>query len=123
MLYRFENNKIILAKYKIIVTEKDDQGAEIGKSEQIAVNDEEKNEIVAQYPDAEVSLVEASEYKWLEDLEFTQEQLINGELERAIEMGESEYKTYLTESNVNYHIQVLETAILELAKMFSEVNG
>lgn len=123
MLYRFEDNKIILAKYKITITEKDDQGSEIGKSEQIAVSDEEKNEIVAQYPDAEVSPIETSEYEWLEGLEFTQEQLIDGELEKAIEMGESGYKMYLAESDINYHIQVLETAILELAQMLAEVSA
>lgn len=103
--------------YTITVTEHiDDQ--EI-KETYTATTDAERDEILARHPDAVVTEIDNTGYEWLDGMTFTQDQLRAGELERAIELGEEEYKKYLMESDANYQMLELD---MRLALLESGVN-
>ncbi len=92
--------------YTITVTEHIDD-REI-KDTYTAVDDTERDEILERHPGAVVAEIDNSGYEWLDGMIFTQEQLRAGELEKAIDMGEEEYKKYLMESDANYQMLELD---------------
>ena len=88
-----------------------------------AASDAERDELLERYPDAEVAETDNSGFEWLDGMIFTQEQLRAGELERAIELGEEEYKKYLMESDANYQMLELDMrlALLESGVKIDEL--
>ena len=94
MQYRFDGNKLQLIKYEItaksIITGTDDTVIELTDTH-TACTDSERDELLQHYPTATVTTVDNTGYEWLDGMQFTQEQLADGELERAVEMGETAY--------------------------------
>ncbi len=113
--YRFNGDTLRLLKYELTVKRSfgDDEHDEIIR----AVSENEKEELLKQYPEAEVAEIDNTGYEWLDGMIFTQEQLRAGELERAIELGEVEYKRQKQESDPEYRVSVLEEALMELASI------
>lgn len=94
MKYRFYGDLLQLVKYELTVTNKIDypDGTTAETTETLtAVTDTEGDELLQRYPTATVTTVDNTGYEWLDGMQFTQEQLQNGELEQAIEMGETAY--------------------------------
>lgn len=94
MKYRFYGDLLQLVKYELTVTNKIDypDGTTAETTETLtAVTDTERDELLQCYPTATVTTVDNTGYEWLDGMQFTQEQLQNGELEQAIEMGETAY--------------------------------
>ncbi len=94
MKYRFYGDLLQLVKYELTVTNKIDypDGTTAETTETLtAVTDTERDELLQRYPTATVTTVDNTGYEWLDGMQFTQEQLQNGELEQAIEMGETAY--------------------------------
>ena len=83
MKYRFYGDTLQLIRYELAISENETIEAS---------TDAEKNELLEHYPDAVVTEVDNTGYEWLEGKIFTQEQLKNGELEAAMEMGETAYE-------------------------------
>lgn len=108
--------------YTITVTEHiDDQ--EI-KETYTAASEGERDELLERHPEAEVAEIDNAGYEWLDGMTFTQEQLRAGDLERAIELGEAEYKRQKEENDPEYRVKVMEDALLELAAIIGgEDNG
>ena len=118
--YRFYGDELQLLKYEIEVPKYDIDGT---RRTYTAASEQEKNEVLKRYPDAKVSeITDNTGYEWLDGMTFTRDQLRAGDLERAIELGEVEYKRQKEESDPEYRVKVLEDALLELAAMISEVN-
>lgn len=86
MKYRFYGDELQLIRYILTIGE--------GDSTQIieASTDTERDELLERYPDAVVAEIDNAGYEWLDGMTFTQEQLRNGELEKAIEMGQEAYE-------------------------------
>ena len=101
--------------YTITVTEHIDD-REI-KESYTAATDAERDEMLDRYPEAEVTEIDNSGFEWLDGMKFTQEQLRAGELEKAIDLGEKEYKRQKEESDPEYRVSVLEEALLEIASI------
>ena len=120
MKYRFYGDELQLVRYEINVER--DYFIDNDSRTYTAVSEQEKDKILERYPEAEVVEIDNSGYEWLDGMIFTQEQLKAGELEKAIEMGEAEYKQQKEESDPEYRIKVLEDALMELAAMVSEVS-
>lgn len=119
MKYRFYGEELQLVKYELLVTNEYDgrERAEIFT----AVTDAERDELLQLYPDAVVTEILNSGYEWLDGTVWTQEQLKNGELERAIEMGEEAYTELCsapTQEQINAEV-MLEIAMLKAGA----VNG
>jgi hypothetical protein len=94
MQYRFDGNKLQLIKYEITAknTMTGTGGAVIELTDtHTACTDSECDELLQRYPTATVTTVDNTGYEWLDGMQFTQEQLADGELERAVEMGENAY--------------------------------
>lgn len=94
MKYRFYGDLLQLVKYELTVTNKIDypDGTTAETTETLtAVTDTERDELLQRYPTATVTTVDNTGYEWLDGMQFAQEQLQNGELEQAIEMGETAY--------------------------------
>lgn len=85
MRYRFYGDTLQLIKYVLTVTE---EGQD---SIYTAVSGEEKVNLLEQYPNAVVTEVDNTGYEWLDGMIFTQEELRVGELDKAIELGETAY--------------------------------
>ena len=69
------------------------------------------------YPTATVTTVDNTGYEWLDGMQFTQEQLADGELERAVEMGETAYnemKNAPSQDEINAML-MLKIAEMEVA--------
>lgn len=94
MKYRFYGDLLQLVKYELTVTNKidypDETTAETTET-LTACTDSERDELLQHYPTATVTTVDNTGYEWLDGMQFTQEQLADGELEQAIEMGETAY--------------------------------
>lgn len=88
-----------LIKYEItaksIITGTDDTVIELTDTH-TACTDSERDELLQHYPTATVTTVDNTGYEWLDGMQFTQEQLADGELERAVEMGETAYNEMKT---------------------------
>ncbi len=82
MRYRFYGDNLQLIRYEVKISENHVMEASA---------EDEKNELLAHYPDAVVTEIDNTGYEWLDGMTFTQEQLRNGEVEKAIQMGEAAY--------------------------------
>ncbi len=112
MKYRFYGDTLQLIKYELTVTQEHD-GEEYVKTFS-AVTDEEKKKLLEHYPDAVVTEIDNTGYEWLDGMTFTQEQLKNGELEQAVEMGQEAYEEML---NAPTQDEINAMLMLEIAEL------
>lgn len=123
MKYRFYGDLLQLVKYELTVTNKIDypDGTTAETTETLtAVTDTERDELLQRYPTATVTTVDNTGYEWLDGMQFTQEQLQNGELEQAIEMGETAYnelKNAPTQDEINAML------LLQIAELKAGVDS
>lgn len=123
MKYRFYGDLLQLVKYELTVTNKIDypDGTTAETTETLtAVTDTERDELLQRYPTSTVTTVDNTGYEWLDGMTFTQEQLQNGELEQAIEMGETAYnemKNAPTQDEINAML------LLQIAELKAGVDG
>ena len=123
MKYRFYGDLLQLVKYELTVTNKIDypDGTTAETTETLtAVTDTERDELLQRYPTATVTTVDNTGYEWLDGMQFTQEQLQNGELEQAIEMGETAYnemKNTPTQDEINAML------LLQIAELKAGVDS
>lgn len=117
MKYRFYGDLLQLVKYELTVTNKIDypDGTTAETTETLtAVTDTERDELLQRYPTATVTTVDNTGYEWLDGMQFTQEQLQNGELEQAIEMGETAYNEM---ENTQLQDAINAMLLLKIAEM------
>lgn len=81
-------------------------------------SEEEKNNILKNYPDAEVTLIDNTGYEWLDGRNFEESEKASGMVEKAIEMGQEAYEQYVLNSDPNaqmldvmYRITLLEQGV------------
>ena len=117
MKYRFYGDLLQLVKYELTVTNKIDypDGTTAETTETLtAVTDTDRDELLQRYPTATVTTVDNTGYEWLDGMQFTQEQLQNGELEQAIEMGETAYNEM---KNTQLQDAINAMLLLKIAEM------
>lgn len=123
MQYRFDGNKLQLIKYEItaksIITGTDDTVIELTDTH-TACTDSERDELLQHYPTATVTTVDNTGYEWLDGMQFTQEQLADGELERAVEMGETAYNEM---KNTPSQDEINAMLMLQIAELKAGVGG
>lgn len=123
MQYRFDGNKLQLIKYEItaksIITGTDDTVIELTDTH-TACTDSERDELLQHYPTATVTTVDNTGYEWLDGMQFTQEQLADGELERALEMGETAYNEM---KNAPSQDEINAMLMLQIAELKAGVGG
>ena len=123
MQYRFDGNKLQLIKYEItaksIITGTDDTVIELTDTH-TACTDSERDELLQHYPTATVTPVDNTGYEWLDGMQFTQEQLADGELERAVEMGETAYNEM---KNAPSQDEINAMLMLQIAELKAGVGG
>lgn len=112
--YKVIENTVHLIKYSVTVL----SGETTGRY--LACSQNELEQIMDIYPNASVESVDVSGYEWLDGMTFTQEQLSAGELDKAIELGETAYTTYALASDpdvqlleMDYRISLLELGVSE----------
>ena len=123
MKYRFYGDLLQLVKYELTVTNKIDypDGTTAETTETLtAVTDTERDELLQRYPTATVTTVDNTGYEWLDGMQFTQEQLQNGELEQAIEMGETAYNEM---KNAPSQDEINAMLMLQIAELKAGVGG
>lgn len=116
MQYVLKGNKVYLVKYVVsyvIDTENDQQIIT-----EICINANEVERIKNIYRNAKVTEIDISAYEWLNGKEFTREQVQAGEVEKAIEMGETAYKEYLYANDrdaqmleLDYRLSLIELGV------------
>ena len=121
MKYRFYGDTLQLVKYELEIPRAesvtDENGETVDKvytDTMTAVTDAERDALLERYPDATVTEVDNVGYEWLDGMTFTQEQLKNGELETAIELGEDGYAEYKAATDQNAINAML---LLEIARL------
>lgn len=123
MRYRFYGDLLQLVKYELTVTNKidylDETTAETTET-LTACTDNERDELLKRYPTATVTTVDNTGYEWLDGMQFTQEQLQNGELEQAIEMGETAYNEM---KNAPSQDEINAMLMLQIAELKAGVGG
>lgn len=123
MRYRFYGDLLQLVKYELTVTNKIDypDGTTAETTETLtAVTGTERDELLQRYPTATVTTVDNTGYEWLDGMQFTQEQLANGELERAVEMGETAYNEM---KNAPSQDEINAMLMLQIAELKAGVGG
>lgn len=123
MKYRFYGDLLQLVKYELTVTNKIDypDGTTAETTETLtAVTDTERDELLQRYPTATVTTVDNTGYEWLDGMQFTQEQLQHGELEQAIEMGETAYNEM---KNTPSQDEINAMLMLQIAELKAGVDG
>lgn len=123
MKYRFYGDLLQLVKYELTVTNKidypDETTAETTET-LTACTDSERDELLQRYPTATVTTVDNTGYEWLDGMQFTQEQLADGELERAVEMGETAYNEM---KNAPSQDEINAMLMLQIAELKAGVGG
>ena len=123
MKYRFYGDLLQLVKYELTVTNKidypDETTAETTET-LTACTDSERDELLQHYPTATVTTVDNTGYEWLDGMQFTQEQLADGELEQAIEMGETAYNEM---KNAPSQDEINAMLMLQIAELKAGVDG
>lgn len=123
MKYRFYGDLLQLVKYELTVTNKidypDETTAETTET-LTACTDSERDELLQHYPTATVTTVDNTGYEWLDGMQFTQEQLADGELEQAIEMGETAYNEM---KNAPSQDEINAMLMLQIAELKAGVGG
>ena len=112
MRYRFYGDELQLIKYELSITE--NTGDESRTMAYTAASEEEKDELVERYPDAEVSEVDNTGYEWLDGLIMTNEEYRAGKLDEIIAMGEEAYNEM---KNAPTQEQINAMLMLEIAKI------
>ena len=123
MKYRFYGDLLQLVKYELTVTNKIDypDGTTTETTEILtAVTDTERDELLQRYPTATVTTVDNTGYEWLDGMQFTQEQLADGELEQAIEMGETAYNEL---KNAPTQDEINAILLLQIAELKAGVDS
>lgn len=123
MQYRFDGNKLQLIKYEITAknTMAGTGGAVIELTDtHTACTDSERDELLQHYPTATVTTVDNTGYEWLDGMQFTQEQLADGELERAVEMGETAYNEM---KNAPSQDEINAMLLLKIAEMEAAITN
>lgn len=123
MQYRFDGNKLQLIKYEITVknTMTGADGAVIELTDiHTACTDTERDELLQRYPTATVTTIDNTGYEWLDGMQFTQEQLADGELEQAIEMGETAYNEL---KNTPSQDEINAMLMLQIAELKAGVDS
>lgn len=123
MQYRFDGNKLQLIKYEITAknTMTGTGGAVIELTDtHTACTDSERDELLQHYPTATVTTVDNTGYEWLDGMQFTQEQLADGELERAVEMGETAYNEM---KNAPSQDEINAMLLLKIAEMEAAITN
>ena len=120
MKYRFYGDELQLIRYQITWTETDPVSEEETSATHNAASTEERDEVLALHQGAECTVVDNTGYEWLDGMTFTQEQLSAGELDKAIELGETAYTAYALASDpdaqlleMDYRISLLELGVSE----------
>ena len=112
-----------MVKYELTVTNKidylDETTAETTET-LTACTDNERDELLKRYPTATVTTVDNTGYEWLDGMQFTQEQLADGELERAVEMGENAYNEI---KNAPSQDEINAMLMLQIAELKAGVDG
>ena len=123
MKYRFYGDLLQLVKYELTVTNKidypDETTAETTET-LTACTDSERDELLQHYPTATVTTVDNTGYEWLDGMQFTQEQLADGELEQAIEMGETAYNEM---KNAPSQDEINAMLMLQIAELKAGVSS
>jgi hypothetical protein len=123
MQYRFYGNRLQLIKYEItaknITTGTDGTVIELTDTH-TACTDSERDELLQRYPTATVTTVDNTGYEWLDGMQFTQEQLADGELERAVEMGENAYNEI---KNAPSQDEINAMLLLKIAEMEAAITN
>lgn len=123
MKYRFYGDLLQLVKYELTVTNKidypDETTAETTET-LTACTDSERDELLQHYPTATVTTVDNTGYEWLDGMQFTQEQLADGELEQAIEMGETAYNEM---KNAPSQDEINAMLLLKIAEMEAAITN
>ena len=123
MKYRFYGDLLQLVKYELTVTNKidypDETTAETTET-LTACTDSERDELLQHYPTATVTTVDNTGYEWLDGMQFTQEQLADGELEQASEMGETAYNEM---KNAPSQDEINAMLMLQIAELKAGVSG
>lgn len=123
MKYRFYGDLLQLVKYELTVTNKidypDETTAETTET-LTACTDSERDELLQHYPTATVTTADNTGYEWLDGMQFTQEQLADGELEQAIEMGETAYNEM---KNAPSQDEINAMLMLQIAELKAGVSG
>ena len=123
MKYRFYGDLLQLVKYELTVTNKidypDETTAETTET-LTACTDSERDELLQHYPTATVTTVDNTGYEWLDGMQFTQEQLADGELEQAIEMGETAYNEI---KNAPSQDEINAMLLLQIAELKAGVSN
>ena len=123
MRHRFYGDLLQLVKYELTVTNKIDypDGTTAETTETLtAVTGTERDELLQRYPTATVTTVDNTGYEWLDGMQFTQEQLADGELERAVEMGETAYNEM---KNAPSQDEINAMLMLQIAELKAGVGG
>lgn len=101
MKYKFCNNKLKLVKY--ICTATDIHNEQIIY---LATENSEKNNFVTIFPQANIEEVDNNGYEWLDGMEFTNKQRLDGEPIKAIALGKDAYNEYALA--INRDAQILD---------------
>ena len=123
MQYRFYGNRLQLIKYEITAKNitRGTDGTVIELTDtHTACTDSERDELLQRYPTATVTTVDNTGYEWLDGMQFTQEQLADGELERAVEMGENAYNEI---KNAPSQDEINAMLMLQIAELKAGVDG
>lgn len=103
MKYGFLNNKLVLVKYVVKYDETFDD--ETITMEEDVITDEHLENIKARFDKQSikytVETVDNSSIEWILDIDFTDEEIANGLVEKAVEMGEEDFTDYLYETDEN----------------------
>lgn len=118
MKYRFCGDKLQLVKY--VITTVPDAETE-NPQEYTAADEAERDELLGRFTNAEASEVDNSGFEWLNGMIFTQEQQRNVEVERAAELGEENYRKYVSETDPSYQILDLDMRV-SMIEMGVSVN-
>ena len=115
MKYRFYGDKLELIRYELTLTD--------GKVYEVA-SETERDELLVRYPNAEVTEVDNTDCEWLDGMTFSQEQQRSGEVEKAIEMGQEAYESYIMDSDPTYQMLELDmrVALLEMGVDLSDLS-
>ncbi len=116
MKFRFDGDKLQLVRYTIIVPADEMQS----DTEYTAVTDAERDGLIEMFPTAEATEVDNSGYEWLDGTIWTQEQIAAGEVEKAIALGEANWKA-LRDANDQRKINAM--LMLEIAKLKAGVKN
>ena len=112
MIYKISNGALKLMRYKISIPNECDQPYVLTGEEK------ERDAFLNQYSGAKSETLDNSGVEWMDGMRFTPEQIRDGEIELAAEMGEAAYKEYAMENDrdaqmldLDFRISLLELGV------------